>query len=93
VVSTRNIAQALNAVAAHPPHNPSADELVVAMSDLATIAELLGRLTIQTRDQLAAWATVSAHLQYDEQQAADLSRTFHHVAAIYAFDYLVWPSC
>lgn len=92
MVSTRNIAQALNAVAAHPPCNPSADELVLTMSDLAAIVELLGRLTIQTRHQLAAWATVSAHLQYAEQQATDLSRTLNHAAATYAFDHLAWPT-
>ena len=40
------IAQALDALTApspHPPQRLSADELIIAMSDLATIAGVLGR--------------------------------------------------
>jgi hypothetical protein len=61
----QHIAQALDfleVTSAQPPARLSADELVIALSEVAAIAGLLGQLAAQTRQQLAAWATVGAHL-------------------------------
>ncbi|MGH3548016.1 MAG: hypothetical protein ACRDQU_07850 [Pseudonocardiaceae bacterium] len=83
-----HIAQAVDALAttnAHPPQSLTADELIIAMSDLATIARLVGQLTTQTRRHLAPWATVGAHLNQAEQHAVDLSRSLHHACATFAF--------
>ena len=86
--STHQIAQAtdaLTATSAHPAQIPSADELITALSDLATIAGLLGQLATQTRRHLAAWATVDAHLRQAELHAGDLRRSLHHACATFAF--------
>jgi hypothetical protein len=83
-----HIAQAidtLSATSADPPQNLSADELIIAISDLATLAGLLGQLATHTRRQLAAWATVSAHLHQAEQHAGDLRRSLNHACATFAF--------
>ena len=83
-----HIAQALDALTApspHPPQRLSADELIIAMSDLATIAGVLGQLATLTRRQLAASATVGAHLHQAEQHAGELRRSFNHACATFAF--------
>ncbi|MDQ2883478.1 MAG: hypothetical protein M3Y48_20545 [Actinomycetota bacterium] len=83
-----HIAQAVDALATtsvHPPQGLTADELIIAMSDLATIVRLVGRLATQTRRHLAPWVTVGAHLNQAEQHAADLSRSLHHACATFAF--------
>ncbi|MGH3843609.1 MAG: hypothetical protein ACRDS0_19515 [Pseudonocardiaceae bacterium] len=77
-------ADALTATGGHPPQG-SADELIIALSDLATIAALLGQLATQTSRHLAAWPTVGTHLQQAEQHAEDLSRCFNHACATFAF--------
>jgi hypothetical protein len=79
-------ADALAARAAHTPQSLSADELIIALSDLATIAALLGELATQTRRQLADWATVGAYLQQVEQYAWDLSRSAKDACATFAFN-------
>jgi len=78
-------ADALTATGAHTVQSLSADQHLIALSDLATIAGLLGELATQTRRQLAAWATVGAHLQQAEQHAADLRRSLNHACATFAF--------
>ena len=80
-----HIAQAVDALTApspHPPQSLTADELIIAMADLAT---LLGQLAAQTRRQLAAWATVGAHLYQAEQHASELRRCLNHACATFAF--------
>jgi hypothetical protein len=95
-------ADALAARAAHTPQSLSADELIIALSDVATIAALLGELATQTRRQLADWATVGAqpatrrqladwatvgaYLQQVEQYAWDLSRSAKDACATFAFN-------
>ncbi|HZS20668.1 MAG TPA: hypothetical protein VFA63_06745 [Pseudonocardiaceae bacterium] len=78
-------ADALAATGAHIPQRLSAEQLLVALSDLASIAGLLGELATRTRHQLAAWATVGAHLNQAEQHAADLRRSLNHACATFAF--------
>jgi hypothetical protein len=83
-----HIAQAVDALAApnpHPPQSLTADELVIAVADLATLAGLLGQLTTQTRRQLAAWTTVGAHLHQAEQHAGEFRRCPNHACATFAF--------
>lgn len=83
-----HIAQAVEAMSAPSAHHPqklSADELVIAISDLATLADLLGQFAARTRWQLAAWATVTAHLHQAEQHAGDLRRSLNHACATFAF--------
>ena len=87
--SHHHITQALDALettSAHPPQGLSADELVIALSDLAAIAELLGQLATQTRRELAAWTTVGAHLQQAEQYAENLNRSLNRACATFAFN-------
>jgi hypothetical protein len=84
-----HIAQALDTLAAtqaHLPQSLNADELIIALSDLAAIAGLLGQLATQTRRQLAAWATVDAHLQQAERYAENLSRSLNRACATFAFN-------
>ncbi|HZD15823.1 MAG TPA: hypothetical protein VE196_12015 [Pseudonocardiaceae bacterium] len=80
-----HIADALEATSAHPAQSRSPDELIIAMSDLATIAGLLGQLATQTRRHLAAWATVEPHLHQAEQHASDLSRSLRHACGTFAY--------
>jgi hypothetical protein len=83
-----HIAQAVDALTApspHPPQSLTTDELIIAMADLATLAGLLGHLAAQTRRQLAAWATVGAHLYQAEQHAGELRRCLNHACATFAF--------
>jgi hypothetical protein len=85
----QHIAQALDALettGAHPPQGLNADELIIVLSDLAAIAGLLGQLTAQTRRDLAAWATVGAHLQQAERYAENLSRSLNRACATFAFN-------
>jgi hypothetical protein len=79
-------ADALAATGAHAVHGLSADQHLIALSDLATIAGLLGELAAQTRQQLAAWATVGAHLRQAEQHATDLRRCLNYACATFAFN-------
>ncbi|MGH3831654.1 MAG: hypothetical protein ACRDRS_14605 [Pseudonocardiaceae bacterium] len=72
---------ALEATGAHPPQSLSPDELVVALSDLAAIAGLLGQLAAQTRRQLAVWTTVGTHLQQAERYAENLNRALNRACA------------
>jgi hypothetical protein len=84
----QHIAQALDfleVTSAQPPARLSADELVIALSEVAAIAGLLGQLAAQTRQQLAAWATVGAHLQQAEQHAENLSRSLKYACGTFAF--------
>ncbi|NMH99375.1 hypothetical protein [Pseudonocardia acidicola] len=84
-----DIAHAIDAVAAtsaYPPQGLGTDQLVVAMSDLAVIAGLIGELAARARWQLAAWATVGAHLQQAEQHAGELDRSLSHACATLAFN-------
>ena len=78
-------ADALAATGALALQSLSAEQHLIALSDLATIAALLGELATQTRRQLAAWATVGAHLQQAEQHAADLRRSLNHACSTFAF--------
>jgi len=78
-------ADTLAATSGHCLHNLGSDQFLITMSDLASIAGLLGELATQTRRQLAACATVDAHLQQAEQQAADLRRCLNNACAAFAF--------
>ena len=78
-------ADALAATGAHIPQRLSTDQLLLVLSDLATIAGLVGELATRTRRQLAAWATVGAHLNQAEQHATDLHRSLNHACATFAF--------
>jgi hypothetical protein len=78
-------AAALAASGACLPPRLSADQLLLVLSDLASIAGLLGEFATRTRRQLAAWATVGAHLDQAEQHAADLRRSLNHAGATLAF--------
>lgn len=78
-------ADALAATGAHVPGNLSTDQFLLVLSDLATIAGLVGELATRTR-QLAAWATVAAHLNQAEQHATDLRRCLNHACARFAFN-------
>jgi hypothetical protein len=83
-----HVSQALDALtttSADPAQNLSAEQLIITISDLATIAGLVGQLATQTRRQLAAWATVGAHLHQAEQHADDLRRALNHACATFAF--------
>lgn len=83
-----HIAQALDfleVTSARPPARLSTEELITALSDLAAIAGLLGQLAAQTRQHLAAWATVGAHLQQAEHHAENLSRSLKYACGTFAF--------
>jgi hypothetical protein len=51
---------------------------VAVIADLAAIAELVGRLTEQARQDLASWATVGPHLAQARELAAALTRSLQH---------------
>jgi hypothetical protein len=86
--TSHHIAQAVDALTGprpQPVHSLNADELIIALADLATLAGLLGELATHTRRQLAAWATVGAHLYQAEQHASELRRCLNHACAAFAF--------
>ena len=88
--NTRNhiahAADALAATGARTSQRATTDQLIIALSDLATIAGLLGQLATQTRWQLAARAVVGAHLRQAEQYAENLSQSLKNACATFAFN-------
>jgi len=60
-------------------------DVVIALADLAMIAGSIGALTDQTRAQVAAWATVVAHLRQARLYAQDLQRCLNHACAAFAY--------
>jgi hypothetical protein len=78
-------ADVLAAIAAHDGRPLADRDVVIALADLAVIAGAIGALTGQTRGQLAAWATVDAHLRQAHLYAQDLQRCLHHACATFAY--------
>ncbi|MGH3767282.1 MAG: hypothetical protein ACRDTX_19355 [Pseudonocardiaceae bacterium] len=85
-------ATALATVAASPI-TASGEETLTLVRDLARIAQHLGELTAAARDRLAAWGTVTPHLQRAEALAADATRCLDHAAGTYAFSTTLEVSC
>jgi hypothetical protein len=85
-------ADALAAATSHPAGDSSDTELLIAMSDLASIAELVGQLITDDRHELAQWATVTAHLQQAHDYADGLTRSVNHACGTLAFNTALQPA-
>ena len=85
-------ADALSATTSHPAGGSSEHELLVAVSDLASIAELVAQLIKYYRYELAEWATVTAHLQQAHGDAHDLARSLKHACGTLAFNTALQPA-
>ncbi|MDA3623821.1 hypothetical protein [Saccharopolyspora oryzae] len=59
---------------------------VAVLTDLAAIAELVGRLADQARRDLASWATVGPHLAQANDHATALARSLHHAGGTLAYN-------
>jgi hypothetical protein len=85
-------ADALAATTSHPAGRSSDSELLMATSNLASIAELVGQLVADYRYELAQWATVTAHLQQAHDYADDLARSLNHACGTLAFNTALQPA-
>lgn len=84
-----HIAHALDALGAYTAHTPetySDSELLLTLSDLAEISKLIGALADQSRQELAAWATVAPHLVQAQEHARSLARSLNHACGTLAFN-------
>ena len=72
--------------AATLPMTATDEETLTLVYDLARIARHLGELTAAARNRLAAWGTVTPHLQQAEALAADTTRCLSHAAGTYTFN-------
>ncbi|QUH03208.1 hypothetical protein HUO13_22385 [Saccharopolyspora erythraea] len=84
-----HITQALQALTTTADHHESpSDEqdMALGMSDLAVIADLLGRLAEQSRTDLASWGTVGPHLEQAQHHAQRLARSLRHATGTLAYN-------
>lgn len=77
---------ALEAVSAHRDADDDGEDLVIVLSDLASIAKQVGILAGQAEVELAPWLTVGAHLRQARDQAAGLARSLNHACGTWAFN-------
>lgn len=82
---------ALVSTADHQDRAAGDRELVVTMTDLASISELVGQLAQQTHRDVAGWATVAPHLQLAEEYAQGLARCLNHASGTLEYNSSLQP--
>jgi len=84
-----HIARAHAALAASTAHRLEAgsdSDALAALSELSSIAGLVGEIAAQYRWETAEWATVGAHLDQAREYTAALTRCLDHARGTLAFN-------